>query len=58
MSNRFMEASDHPYDCDCPKCLTWWAECGPDGGEPGAYGPFTKSDVNTEQRRLDMEESA
>ncbi len=42
----------HGYECACPRCLTWWALMGPDGGEPGCYGPFTKDQVNAEQRRI------
>ena len=44
--------SDHKFDCDCNTCLTWWARVGPEGGEPGSYGPFTKTKVNARQREL------
>lgn len=47
--------SDHSYSCTCATCLAWWAEMGPDGGEPGDYGPFTKERVNAEQRRRGLE---
>ena len=45
-------SSDHAYGCDCDRCLSWWARVGPDGGEPGCYGPFTKEQVNQRQREL------
>ena len=47
ISPDFVAACEHPYDCTCHKCLTWWASIGPDGDpdEPGAYGPFTKADI-------------
>jgi len=44
----FIAASDHPYDCRCEKCLAWWASIGPEGDDPdtpGAFGPFTKQEV-------------
>ena len=44
--------SNHVFGCDCDTCLSWWALCGPDGGEPGEYGPFTKDQVNERQRKL------
>lgn len=47
--------SNHPYNCRCATCLTWWAHMGPDGGDAGDYGPFTKDEVNGEQRRLGIE---
>ena len=52
---RLDETSEHPFGCDCVKCLDWWALCGPDGGEPGQYGPFTKEQVNKRQRELGEE---
>lgn len=48
-------ASNHVYSCTCMHCLHWWARVGPDGGEPGDYGPFTKEQVNAEQVRLGIE---
>lgn len=48
----FDQASDHDYNCQCMKCLKWWAKMGPDGGEPGQYGPFTTSQVNMMQVQL------
>lgn len=42
MSELF-EASDHPYDCRCDKCLDWWMVVGPD--EDGLYGPFTQEEI-------------
>lgn|GEM_PF-2222466 len=51
-------ASDHPYTCRCRVCLQWWAHCGPeweDEDVPAGYGPFTKDEVNAEQRRLGIE---
>lgn len=48
-------ASNHPYGCMCQTCLSWWALIGPDGGDPGDYGPFTKEQVNAEQVRMGVE---
>ncbi len=50
-------SSNHSYDCACNTCLSWWASVGPNGGEPGSYGPFTKEQVNAKQRELGMEET-
>ena len=50
----FQEASDHNYNCRCDKCLEWWAQMGPDGGDPGDYGPFTKDEVNGKQKELNF----
>lgn len=49
------ESWDHSYSCKCNLCLIWWAECGPDGGEAGKYGPFTRDQVNAKQRELGIE---
>jgi hypothetical protein len=50
---RILDVADrHRFGCDCDTCLSWWALCGPDGGEPGSYGPFTKEQVNTRQKEL------
>lgn len=38
-------SSNHPYNCRCIQCLDWWVLMGPDGGEPGKYGPFTRTEV-------------
>lgn len=27
---RFMEASDHPYECICKICQEWWGLVGPE----------------------------
>jgi len=51
----FVVAMDHHYRCPCDTCLEWWARMGPDGEEPGSYGPFTKERVNAEQIRLGIE---
>jgi hypothetical protein len=40
--------SDHDYRCNCNTCLRWWVLMGPDGGEPGKYGPFTREQVIAE----------
>ena len=37
--------SSHNYNCRCDTCLQWWIEVGPDGGEPGEYGPFSRDEV-------------
>lgn len=37
--------SNHDYRCKCGVCLQWWVEMGPDGGEPGNYGPFDAEEV-------------
>ena len=34
-------AWNHPYECTCDTCAMAWAIVGPDGQEPGNYGPFT-----------------
>lgn len=50
--------SNHPFTCRCLTCLRWWAHCGPeweDENMPAGYGPFTKDEVNGEQRRLGIE---
>lgn len=44
--------SNHDYRCTCDTCLRWWVEMGPDGMEPGNYGPFTRDQVVTEAVRL------
>jgi hypothetical protein len=45
--------SEHPFHCRCAVCLTWWVLMGPDGepDDPGAYGPFTKREVDAERAR-------
>lgn len=48
-------AGSHHYRCTCDICLEWWAGTGPDGGEPGHYGPFTKEQVNAKQKELGFE---
>lgn len=50
-------AGSHPFRCNCPTCLHWWALAGPDGDKPGCYGPFTKDEVNAKQRELNIEET-
>lgn len=45
ISESFKYASDHPYNCRCQKCLDWWVDIGPDGGEPDSFGPFTTEEV-------------
>lgn len=51
----FDAASNHNFRCRCGICLGWWAHMGPE--EPGDvdYGPFTKDEVNAEQRRLGIQ---
>lgn len=51
------EAWSHHFRCDCDVCLSGWAIVGPDGGEPGSYGPFTKQQVNARQIELGVEET-
>lgn len=38
----FVEATEHMYRCNCPKCLDWWVDMGPDGERdaPDEFGPF------------------
>lgn len=50
-----MDASDHHFQCRCEICLRWWAMMGPDGMEPGQYGPFSTAEVNTKQDELGLE---
>jgi len=50
-------AADHHYKCTCDHCLTFWAACGPDGGDAGEYGPFRLYDVNQRQRELGLPET-
>ena len=45
----------HTYGCNCDVCLTWWALMGPDGDDPGDYGPFEKEQVNARQRAIGVE---
>ena len=52
--SRIDAASDHSYHCKCANCLEWWALMGPDGGDPGDYGPFSTHEVNTAQVRLNL----
>jgi len=51
------EAWSHDYQCNCDICLSGWALVGPDGGEPGHYGPFTKKEINQRQRYLNIDET-
>ena len=50
-------ASNHSYLCRCDLCLAWWALMGPNGGEPGKYGPFSRAEVNERQRQLGESET-
>jgi hypothetical protein len=43
---------NHGYHCRCNQCLQWWVLMGPDGMEPGAYGPFTRDEVLAEAKRM------
>lgn len=43
--------SRHGGRCRCETCLRWWVLMGPDGGEPGQYGPFTRAEVVAEAER-------
>lgn len=47
ITNSFREASDHPYNCKCDKCLKWWLAIGPDEDENGEpdWGPFTAEEI-------------
>ena len=40
--------SEHPSGCVCETCCRWWVLMGPDGGEAGRYGPFTRDQVIAE----------
>ncbi len=40
--------SDHVYNCRCQQCRRWWVLMGPNGGDPGDYGPFTRDEVVAE----------
>ncbi len=40
-----MQAWDHSYSCRCEKCAIAWVSVGPDGGEPGNFGPFTEEEI-------------
>lgn len=51
ISKKFTAASNHPYQCRCGICLTWWAQVGPEPDEDD-YGPFTKAEVEAEIARL------
>jgi len=48
------KADKHSYGCSCDICLRWWALMGPDGGEPGNYGPFIQAQVNEMQRSMGL----
>lgn len=41
---RFAAASNHPYSCDCPICLEWWDQVGPeiDDQETGTHAKGCK----------------
>ena len=43
-------ASDHPYNCICEQCKSWWVQVGPD--EDGDYGPFSSEEVHGEPPAL------
>ncbi len=45
INERFIAASDHPYNCRCSICLEWWKSCGPDP-DSKRHGPFTDEEVN------------
>jgi hypothetical protein len=38
----------HDYKCTCSLCKRWWVLVGPDGGEPGNYGGFSRNEVVAE----------
>lgn len=40
-----MRAWDHDYSCRCDLCKAAWVLVGPDGGEPGKFGPFHKDEI-------------
>jgi len=40
----FIEATDHPYQCTCPKCLDWWVDMGPEDYDN--FGPFSWRQVS------------
>jgi hypothetical protein len=40
----FREASEHPYDCRCAKCLMWWIWMGADP-VTGRHGPFDPTEL-------------
>jgi hypothetical protein len=42
--------SNHPYTCRCKNCCRWWVLMGPDGGEDGNYGPFSRDEVLAEAK--------
>lgn len=40
--------SDHPYNCRCQGCRTWWISMGPDGVKNDGtldFGPFTENEI-------------
>ena len=43
--DRFVEATDHPYDCRCEKCMEWWARMGPEDDTGDDFGPFTADEI-------------
>ena len=50
ISDDFAQASDHPYNCRCDKCLDWWYNMGPDDDQ--GYGPFSAEEIDAHGARL------
>lgn len=48
--------SNHNYRCTCEQCCSWWVLMGPDGDEPGHYGPFTREQVVEKARKMSKDE--
>lgn len=44
VSQDFMAASDHPYDCKCDICKGWWKSMGPDP-DTERCGPWTMEEL-------------
>lgn len=47
----FVDASEHPPNCRCDKCLAWWASMGPEDDEGQYFGPFTSAEVKAHCRK-------
>lgn len=47
IEQEFRDASAHPYDCRCDKCLAWWCDMGPEDEDDPTFGPFSADEVES-----------
>ena len=50
-----MRAWDHSYSCRCNLCAAAWVILGPDGGEPGNFGPFDEDEIRAMAKEIGEE---